>query len=214
MPLAEILKTMHDAVVGFDDEGARKAAEQLIAEGFDPFTGIMEGLAGGMNTVGELFKKQEYFVPEVLLCAEAMNAGLAVLSPHLKAGEARSEGTVIIGTVQGDIHDIGKNLVKMMLEVGGFKVHDLGVDVPHEKFVEEAVRVKADIVGVSSMMTTTMMGMKKLIPMLKEASPSVAVMIGGAPVTPAIVKMFKADGFAASAADVVVEAKRLVAAAN
>jgi corrinoid protein of di/trimethylamine methyltransferase len=206
-----ILKTMHDAVVAFDEEGVRKAAEQLLAEGHDPLEGIIKGLAGGMGTVGELFKKQDYFVPEVLLCAEAMDAGVKVLAPHLKAGDVKSEGVVVLGTIQGDVHDIGKNLVKMMLEVGGFTVHDLGTDVPHERFVTEAARTNADIVGISAMMTTTMMGMKKVIQMLKQTNPQVAIMIGGAPVTPAVVKLFQADGFAANAAEVVSEARRVMA---
>lgn len=212
--LEELLKTMHDGVVSFDEDGVRRAAQQLLDDGHDPLRGILDGLSAGMNTVGQLFKDQEYFVPEVLLCSEAMNAGVAVLAPHLKASEATSEGTVVLGTVQGDVHDIGKNLVKMMLEVGGFTVHDLGVNVPHEKFVEEAVRTGADLVGISAMMTTTMMGMKKVIALLRQANPKVGVLIGGAPVTGAIVKLFAADGYAPSAADVVAEAKRVMAVAR
>ena len=210
--LEDILKTLHDAVVAFDEDGARKAAQLLLDEGHDPLRGILDGLSAGMNTVGKLFKDQEYFVPEVLLCSEAMNAGLAVLAPHLKASDAVSEGTVVLGTVQGDVHDIGKNLVKMMLEVGGFTVHDLGANVPHERFVEEVLRTDADLVGISAMMTTTMMGMKTVIPMIKAGKPGVGVLVGGAPVTHQIAAMFKADGYTQSAADIVAEAKRVMAA--
>lgn len=206
----ELLKEIHDAVVAFDEEGARKAAQKFVDEGHGAFQGIMEGLAAGMNTVGKLFKAQEYYVPEVLLCAEAMQAGLDILTPLLRAGEAASQGKVVLGTIQGDIHDIGKNLVKLMLEIAGFTVYDLGNNVPYQTFVDEAIRNDADVVGISAMMTTTMMGMKKVIQMVKEAKPGIGVLIGGAPVTKEIVKMFNADGYAPSAADVADEVTRLV----
>lgn len=212
LPLEEILKKLHDAVVGFDEAGAAQAARLLIEGGYDPLEGIMHGLSTGMDTVGALFKQQEYFVPEVLLCAEAMNAGMEVLRPHLQASSTRTLGTIILGTVQGDVHDIGKNIVRMMLEIGGFDVHDLGNNVPHKRFAEELARTDADLVGVSAMMTTTMMGMRSLIGMVKETKPHVGVLIGGAPVTREIAKMFNADGYADSAADVVGEAKRVMAA--
>ncbi len=209
--IEESLKRLHDAVVAFDEEGVAKAAQAHLDEGHDALEGIMGGLAAGMNTVGQLFKAQEYYVPEVLLCAEAMQAGLAVLTPHLRGGQSESRGKIVLGTIQGDVHDIGKNLVKLMLEIAGFTVYDLGVNVPYQTFVDEAARTGADIVGISAMMTTTMMGMKKVIQILREARPEVRVLIGGAPVTADIVKMFKADGYAQSAADVVETVERVLA---
>jgi corrinoid protein of di/trimethylamine methyltransferase len=210
-PLEEILKTMRDAVVDFDEAGVRSAAEALLEEGYNPLDGILHGLTAGMETVGKLFKSQEYFVPEVLLCAEAMTAGLEILRPHLPTAETKTEGTIVLGTVQGDVHDLGKNIVKMMLEIGGFTVCDLGYNVPHDRFVDEMMRTDADLVGISAMMTTTMMAMKGLIQKVKQAKPGVGVLIGGAPITREIVKMFKADGYSESAAEVLEEARRVMA---
>lgn len=175
----EILKSIHDAVVAYDEEGVQKAATLYIEEGHDALRGITDGLAAGMNTVGILFKNQEYYVPEVLLCAEAMKIGLDILTPHLKAGDAKSRGKIVLGTIQGDIHDIGKNLVKLMLEIAGFTVYDLGTNVPYQTFVDELIRTEADVVGISAMMTTTMMGMKKVIQLVREAKPEVGILIGG-----------------------------------
>ncbi len=207
----EILKSIHDAVVAYDEDGVQKAATLYIEEGHDALQGITDGLAAGMVTVGELFKNQEYYVPEVLLCAEAMRIGLDILTPHLKAGDAKSRGKIVLGTIQGDIHDIGKNLVKLMLEIAGFTVYDLGTNVPYQTFVDELLRTEADVVGISAMMTTTMMGMKKVIQLVRDAKPEVAILIGGAPVSKEVVKMFKADGHATAAADVVDEVKRVMA---
>ncbi|MCE5335726.1 MAG: cobalamin-dependent protein [Desulfobacteraceae bacterium] len=209
--IEESLKRLHDAVVAFDEDGTVLAAQDYLDEGHEALEGIMRGLAAGMNTVGQLFKSQEYYVPEVLLCAEAMQAGLRVLTPHLRAGQSESRGKIVLGTIQGDVHDIGKNLVKLMLEIAGFTVYDLGVNVAHQTFVDEAARTGADVVGISAMMTTTMMGMKKVIQILREARPEVRILIGGAPVTAEIVKMFKADGYAQSAADVVDAVERVLA---
>ncbi|MCL1940103.1 MAG: cobalamin-dependent protein [Desulfovibrionaceae bacterium] len=208
----ELLKTMHDSVVNFEDEKAAEAAKQWIADGQDPVRGIMDGLVAGMNTVGQLFKNQEYFVPEVLLSADTMNAGLDVLNPHIKDEASDNAGTIVLGTIQGDIHDLGKNLVALMLKVGGFTVHDLGVNVEHDQFIEAIEKYKPDVVGISAMMTTTMMGMKQLIPKIREAQPNVGILIGGAPVTAQIVTLFQADGFTTSAVDVTAEAKRVMAA--
>ena len=205
----ELLKAMHDGVVEFETEKATEAANQWIADGHPALEGIMDGLVAGMNTVGQLFKDQEYFVPEVLLCAESMNAGLDILKPHLTATGEKA-GKVVIGTIQGDIHDLGKNLVSMMLEVGGFEVIDLGNNVEFQTYVDAAIEHKADIVAVSAMMTTTMMGIKKLLPMLRAACPEAKVLIGGAPVTGAVVKMFGADGYTASAVDIAAEARRVL----
>lgn len=206
----ELLKSMHDGVVQFDEEQCRTAATQWITDGHAPLKGIMDGLVAGMGTVGVLFKNQEYFVPEVLLSAEAMNAGLDILKEHIKGEDVPKTGSIVLGTIQGDIHDLGKNLVRLMLEVGGFTVHDIGVNVEHDKFIEAVETFKPDLVGISAMMTTTMMGMKQLIPRLRECRPEAGILVGGAPVTTLIAKTFNADGFSDSAVDVVAEAKRVM----
>jgi methylmalonyl-CoA mutase cobalamin-binding domain/chain len=165
-----------------------------------------------MVIVGELYDKHEYFVPELLMCADALYAGLDILKPHIKPedlGES-AKGQVVIGTVQGDVHDIGKNIIKMMFEVAGFTVHDLGRDVPLEKFAEEQMRTDSDIVALSAMMTTTMMGMKKVVEMIKERNPDVAIMLGGAPVTKDVTELFGADGYAESAGNAVQEAIKMI----
>jgi methanogenic corrinoid protein MtbC1 len=171
----------------------------------------MDGLAAGMEVVGDLYERHEYFVPEVLMCADALYAGLAILRPHVPKAEGGSVAQVVIGSIQGDVHDIGKNLVKMMFDVAGWEVYDLGRDVPLESFVEEQLRTDADVVAMSAMMTTTMLGMKKVIKMIKDKNPNVAIMLGGAPVTQDVATLFGADGYAESAGNAVAEGIKMIA---
>jgi corrinoid protein of di/trimethylamine methyltransferase len=205
----EILKNLSEGVVEYREDQVKDFANAAVDEGMDAYDAIMNGLAAGMEIVGDLYDRQEYFVPEILMCADALYAGLDILKPHLKKDASR-RGQVVIGTVQGDVHDIGKNLIKMMFDVGGFTVHDLGRDVPLEKFAEEQLRTDAEIVALSAMMTTTMMGMKKVINMIKEKNPDVAIMLGGAPVTRDVAKLFGADGYAESAGNAVQEAIKMI----
>jgi corrinoid protein of di/trimethylamine methyltransferase len=206
----EILKKLAEAVVEFDEDGAREWAQKALDEGMDAFEAIMDGLAAGMETVGDLYDQQEYFVPELLMSGDALYAGLDVLKPHIKKESVKNMGQVVIGTVQGDVHDIGKNIIKLMFEVGGFDVHDLGRDVPLEKFVEEQLRTDSEIVAMSAMMTTTMVGMKKVIEMIKEKNPNVAIMLGGAPVTQDVADLWGADGYAEKAGNAVQEAIKMI----
>jgi corrinoid protein of di/trimethylamine methyltransferase len=207
----EILRNLSEGVVEYREDQVKEFANAAIEEGLDSYDAIMNGLAAGMEIVGDLYDRQEYFVPEILMCADALYAGLDILKPHLKKDmSAGNRGQVVIGTVQGDVHDIGKNLIKMMFDVGGFTVHDLGRDVPLEKFAEEQLRTDAEIVALSAMMTTTMMGMKKVIQMIKEKNPDVAIMLGGAPVTRDVAKLFGADGYAESAGNAVQEAIKMI----
>jgi len=206
----EILKKLAEAVVEFDEDGAREWAQKALDEGMDAFEAIMDGLAVGMETVGDLYDQQEYFVPELLMSGDALYAGLDVLKPHIKKESVKNMGQVVIGTVQGDVHDIGKNIIKLMFEVGGFDVHDLGRDVPLEKFVEEQLRTDSEIVAMSAMMTTTMVGMKKVIEMIKEKNPNVAIMLGGAPVTQDVADLWGADGYAEKAGNAVQEAIKMI----
>jgi corrinoid protein of di/trimethylamine methyltransferase len=196
--------------VEFEEDQAREWSQIALDEGMNAFEAIMQGLAAGMETVGDLYDQQEYFVPELLMSADALYAGLDILKPHIKEGEMKKMGQVVIGTVQGDVHDIGKNIIKLMFEVGGFDVHDLGRDVPLEKFVEEQLKTDAEIVAMSAMMTTTMTGMKKVIEMIKEKNPDVAIMLGGAPVTKDVADLFGADGYAESAGNAVQEAIKMI----
>ena len=206
----EILKKLAECVVEFDEDGAKEWAQKAVDEGIDAFEAIMNGLAAGMEKVGELYDQQEYFVPELLMSGDALYAGLDVLKPHVKKESVKNLGQVVIGTVQGDVHDIGKNIIKLMFEVGGFEVHDLGRDVPLEKFVEEQMRTDSEIVAMSAMMTTTMVGMKKVIEMIKEKNPNVAIMLGGAPVTQDVADLWGADGYAEKAGNAVQEAIRMI----
>ena len=208
----ELLKKLSDGVVEYDDDMVREAAQKVVKEGLNAYNAVMNGLAAGMQIVGELYDKQEYFVPEMLMCADALYVGLDILKPHIDPADLgdRAKGQVVIGTVQGDVHDIGKNIIKLMFDVAGFKVHDLGKDVPLEKFVEEQLRTDSEIVALSAMMTTTMMGMKKVIGMIKEKNPDVAIMLGGAPVTKNTADLFGADGYADSAGNAVQEAIKMI----
>ena len=206
----EILKKLAEAVVEFDEDGAREWSQTALDEGIDAFEAIMDGLAAGMETVGDLYDQQEYFVPELLMSADALYIGLDILRPHIEQDKVKKMGQVVIGTVQGDVHDIGKNIIKLMFDVGGFEVHDLGRDVPLEKFVEEQLRTDAEIVAMSAMMTTTMVGMKKVIEMIKEKNPNVAIMLGGAPVTQDTASLWGADGYAESAGNAVQEAIKMI----
>ena len=208
---AEILKNLSEGVVEYEEDRVKKYANMAVDEKLDAYDAIMNGLAAGMEIVGDLYDRQEYFVPEILMCADALYAGLDILKPHLKIDDSKNvRGQVVIGTVQGDVHDIGKNLIKMMFDVGGFTVHDLGRDVPLEKFAEEQLRTDSEIVALSAMMTTTMMGMKKVIAMIKEKNPDVAIMLGGAPVTKDVANLFGADGYAESAGNAVQEAIKMI----
>ena len=206
----EILDKLAEAVVEYEEDMAKEWSQIALDEGLDAFEAIMNGLAAGMETVGELYDQQEYFVPEMLMCADALYAGLDILRPHIRKEDIKSRGQVVIGTVQGDVHDIGKNIIKLMFDVGGFEVHDLGRDVPLEKFVEEQMKTDSEIVAMSAMMTTTMLGMKKVIEMIKAKNPNVGIMLGGAPVTQDVANLFGADGYAESAGNAVQEGIRMI----
>jgi len=208
----EILKGLREALINYDEDKVAEWAKTALDEGVDPFVATMEGLAEGMIKVGELYNKKEYFVPELLLCSDALYAGLDILRPAIKASgrESEAKGSIVLGVVEGDVHDIGKNLIKMMFDVAGWTVYDLGKDVPLEKFVEEQIRTDSDIVGLSALMTTSMVAMPEIVKKLKEKNPNVRIMLGGAPITPEIVEKYGADGYAESAGTAVDEAIKLI----
>ncbi len=206
----DLLKELKDTVINYDEDGCKAAAQEYADVNYPALEGIMDGLAAGMQVVGELYEKNEYFVPEVLMCADALYAGLAILRPLVPKAGTGPKSQVVIGSIQGDVHDIGKNLVKMMFDVAGWEVYDLGRDVPLEDFVKEQMRTDSEVVAMSAMMTTTMLGMKKVIKMIKEKNPNVMIMLGGAPVTKDVAKLFGADGYAESAGNAVQEGIRMI----
>jgi len=206
----ELLEKLKEGVVEYEEDTVKEASQQWLDDGYVALDGIMDGLAAGMEIVGDLYDKNEYFVPEVLMCADALYGGLAILRPHVPKSEEGVNAQVVIGSIQGDVHDIGKNLVKMMFDVAGWDVHDLGRDVPLENFVEEQLRTDSEVVAMSAMMTTTMLGMKKVIAMIKEKNPNVAIMLGGAPVTKDVANLFGADGYAESAGNAVSEGIKMI----
>ena len=213
MSKEDLIKAAIEAVIKGDEKAAVDIANKVIAEGLDPLDIISDGFAKGMITVGDLFAKEDYALPEVLLSAGAMQDAMDVLDPHIPRKEAKEKmGVVVIGTVEGDIHEIGKRIVGTMLEVYGFEVHDLGADVPTEKFIEKAKELKADIVATSALMTTTMVRQKKLEEALKEAGmrDSVKTMVGGAAVTKEWADLIGADGYGQDVTEAVEAAKQLV----
>ncbi len=205
-----LLEKLKTGVVEYQEEEVKEAAQQGLDDGYDALELIMDGLAAGMEIVGDLYDRHEYFVPEVLMCADALYGGLDILRPHIPPKEGGLNAQVVIGSIQGDVHDIGKNLVKMMFDVAGWEVHDLGRDVPLENFVEEQLKTDSEVVAMSAMMTTTMLGMKKVIQMIKDKNPNVAIMLGGAPVTQDVANLFGADGYAESAGNAVSEGIKMI----
>ena len=209
----DLFKEMAKAVIEGDDERAVSLAKEALAKGVDPTEAIEKGFAEGMKEVGRRFEKLEIYLPEVIISADAMTAGVEIFRQHLLAkGGERFQKTVLLGTIQGDVHDIGKNIVKIMLESNGFKVYDLGRDVTVLHFIEKVKELNPDIVGVSALMTTTMVHMPKLIEALQENGlrEKVRVMVGWAPVLPEWAKKIGADGYGESAMEVVQVAKKLV----
>ncbi len=206
----EILDKLRNAVIQYDEDASKEGAQEALDNGLEGNDAIFNGLVSGMEEVGRLFESQEYFVPELLMCADALYAGLDILKPHVKKMDLGVRGSVVIGTVEGDVHDIGKNIVKMMFDVAGFTVYDLGRDVPLDKFVEEQIKTDSDLVCLSAMMTTTMVGMKKVIDNLKAKNPNIKIMIGGAPVSQDIADKWGADGYAKDANNALKDAINMI----
>jgi 5-methyltetrahydrofolate--homocysteine methyltransferase len=199
------------------ERGDRDAVVRMVREAIHEKTGpekiLNEGLIVGMENIGRKFKANEVYVPEVLIAARAMAAGMQVLEPILTAAGVKPRGKIVIGTVKQDLHDIGKNLVAMMLKGGGYQVTDVGVDVDPGKFVEAAKKENADIIALSALLTTTMPNMKTVVDVLRQAGLKVKVMVGGAPVTQGFADEIGADGYAPDAASAVDLARSLLGAA-
>ena len=205
------LKALADAVIKGDQNAAMEITKAALAEGTAPKSVLDDGLIAGMDVIGARFKKNEVYIPEVLIAARAMKMAMEILEPELAKAGVEPVGRFLIGTVQGDLHDIGKNLVAMMLKGAGFEVIDLGVDVGAEKFVEQVKSAGVHVVGMSALLTTTMPGMEKTLKALRDADVAAKIIVGGAPVTQDYADKIGADGYAPDAASAVDVAKSLVA---
>jgi 5-methyltetrahydrofolate--homocysteine methyltransferase len=199
--MEEVLKKLFDAVLDGDFDGVKTHVHAALEANLDPGLILNEGMIAAMREVGCRFEAGEYYVPEMLIAARAMQTGMAILKPHLQQADRKSSGKVLIGTVKGDLHDIGKNLVSLMLEGAGYEIIDLGVDVPAEEFVKKAIELQPDVVGMSALLTTTMPSMKTTIDALTAAGlrNHMKVIIGGAPVTENYSHQIEADGFSSDA---------------
>ncbi|MEI6166226.1 MAG: corrinoid protein [bacterium] len=209
--MSAVLEQIKESLMKGKANDVKTLVQQALNENIGAADILNNGLLGGMSIIGARFKKNEVYVPEVLIAARAMKAGMEVLKPALAAAKVEPRGVVVIGTVKGDLHDIGKNLVGMMLEGGGFKVVDAGINVEASKFIEVARASNATLIGASALLTTTMTNMKEVVDALKQSdlAGKVKLMIGGAPVTQAFCDEIGADGYAADAASAADLAKKL-----
>jgi corrinoid protein of di/trimethylamine methyltransferase len=214
MDQKKILENLSMAIIEGDEDKAKEYAKEVLISKMDPLKAVEQGLSKGMITLGERFEKGEVFLPDLLIAADAFNIAIGVLKPAMEAQKKQVAklGTVLIGTVNGDVHGIGKNIVAIVLEAYGFEVIDIGVDNPSLKFIEAAEKVKADVIGLSSLMTTTMPAQKEVIDILKEMNlrKKYLVIIGGGPVTKEWADKIGADGYAESAFQAVDMIKELL----
>jgi len=209
--MAVELKQIADNLIRGKAPEVKELVQKALDKGINVEKVLNEGLVAGMNVVGTKFKANEFYVPEVLIAARAMKGGMEILRPILAEKNIKGIGTVVLGTVKGDLHDIGKNLVRMMLEGAGFEVIDVGIDVAAEKFVETAKEKDASLIGLSALLTTTMVSMKDVVEAVQEAGlDSVKIMIGGAPITQSYADEIGAQGYAPDAASAVDKAKKLL----
>ncbi|MBQ9364376.1 MAG: corrinoid protein [Schwartzia sp.] len=207
-----IIEALASAVLNMEEDEAASLASEYIAGGHDAYDAIERGLSAGMAEAGRLFEEEEYFIPELLMCADAMNAALDILKPHLVKKESASQATVVLGVVEGDTHDIGKNLVKIMLETAGYRVIDLGRDIAPKDFVRAAEENGASAIAISTLMTTTMGGMEEVVRLLEEQAlhDDFPVIVGGGPISPGFARKIGADAYASNAAEAVRVVDNLV----
>ncbi|RKY87747.1 cobalamin-binding protein [candidate division KSB1 bacterium] len=208
----EILEKLSENLISGQDKIVEKLVQKALNENISANEILQKGLIKGMDVVGEKFKNNEFYIPEVLIAARAMKAGMTLLKPSLVKTGVKPVGKMVIGTIKGDLHDIGKNLVAMMMEGAGFEIYDLTVDVSPEKFIEKVKETNAKLIGMSALLTTTMVNMKATIDALKENNlrEKVKVIIGGAPVTQEFADEIGADAFAPDAASAVEKVKELI----
>jgi corrinoid protein of di/trimethylamine methyltransferase len=208
----ELFKKLSEAVIASDSQAVVEAAKQVIEKGIDPVEAIEKGLSKGAITVGEKFDKMEIFLTGLMMAADAMKAGMDILLPQISKEKIVKKGTIVSGTVKGDIHDIGKNILVALLRANGFDVYDLGADVPTSKFIEEAEKVNADIITLSALMSSTIGGQKDVIDYLKETGKreKFIIMVGGGPTTREWVEEIGADGWAETATEAIKLASELI----
>lgn len=209
----DLLKILSDGVVEMEEDDVIDACNKYVELGYPAFDGIMQGLVDGMNRASKLYEEEEYFVTDVLLCSDAMYEGLKILRPYLPDSDLDGEKVKgVIGVVEGDTHDIGKNLVKIMMETAGFEMIDLGRDVPLQDFVDKSKEINASFICLSTLMTTTMGGMETVIEKLKEAGirDNVKVIIGGGPISKKFADQIGADGYSSNAVEAVKLIKKLL----
>ncbi|GBC59368.1 methyltransferase [Desulfonema ishimotonii] len=206
------IQDIFQSVIGFDEAKVKELTQKEVDGGAAIDTILNEGLISAMDEVGAKFSAGDLFVPEMLMAAQAMKGGLEILKPLLADGATESKGTIVIGTVKGDLHDIGKNLVSMMMEGAGFEVVDLGVDVDSDKFVQAVKENNAGVVALSALLTTTMPAMEATVKAIREAGITVKTIVGGAPVTQAFAEQINADGYSDDAPSAVELARKLMAA--
>ena len=212
MTKEEMRRTLSDCVVEKEDQEVIDAAEKYIEAGFEPVDGVLKGLVDGMQRASDLYETEEYYIPELLLCSDAMYNGLDVIKPHIENSELSRKGKVVIGVVRGDTHDIGKNLVKIMLESAGYETFDLGRDVPVQDFVDKVKEEKADVLALSTLMSTAMVNMGEIVKLLEASGirEQVKVIIGGAPVSWDFAHRIGADGYSSNAVEAVSLVDRLM----
>ncbi len=210
----ELLKVLSECVVEMEDDKVIPTAEEYIKSGYPAIDGILYGLVDGMNKAADLYEKEEYFIPELLICSDAMYNGLDILRPHLDKSGAEQKHKVVIGVVEGDTHDIGKNLVKIMLEAAGYEIIDLGRDVPAVSFIDAVKNQGARVVALSTLMSTSTGNMHKVVELLNEEGlrENVQVIVGGGPISPAFATKIGADGYAENAVAAVKLVNRLIGA--
>jgi len=207
---AILFDKLRDRVLNLDQQGVQQLTREALELGIHPEEIISKGLAAGMQAIGDGYEKGEYFVPELLLSAKAMHAAIELLRPHLLAGATSKPGVVVIGTVQGDVHQIGKNIVAVVLEGNGFEVHDLGEDVPPEQFVTKAIEVNANIVGMSALISTAVSKMVETVALLKESDFEGQTIVGGAALTIETADFMGADVYARDAWEALTHVKSMI----
>lgn len=212
----ELYRKLSDAVVEMEEDEVVVLSNEVVKKNHNAYEAIEKGLSDGMERAGQLFEDEEYFIPELLMCSDAMYAGLDILKPYLKADEAGEKHSIVIGVIEGDTHDIGKNLVKIMLETSGFDVIDLGRDIPPQQFVDKAKEHNAKIIALSTLMTTTMSGMGEVVKILERENirNDYKVIVGGGPISQGFADKIGADGYSVNAADAVRLARKLTGGAE
>ena len=209
-----ILESLREAIIRFDIDNIKALAEDALEQGVSAYDGVMNGMAKGMEVVGQKYQAGEYFLPELVMAGETFKEGMKIFGAHVKPSEMGSQGRMVIGTVEGDLHDIGKNIVASLVGASGFEVHDLGVDVSAERFLAAARENSADIVAMSALLSTTFPHMREVVDAIRKAQVTAKTLVGGAPLNPETAKSLGADGYGTDAVEGANICKQWAAARN